>query len=160
MTIGDHLSVSRGLYTHHGIDIGRGRIIRYSGEPTSFWNAEVCITTRADFAEGSTINVLETPRHYRARQIAKRARSRLGERRYCLISNNCEHFALWCRSGEPISEQVERIGRASRQLGRVLSRTGNAGGPLLERFGDYLDEAQPRETQRELSVFDFLPTFL
>ena len=36
----------------------------------------------------------------------QRALSRVGERRYSLTSNNCEHFANWCATGIAISQQV------------------------------------------------------
>ena len=37
----------------------------------------------------------------------ERARSRLGEDRYRLWSNNCEHFVHWCLTGSARSRQVE-----------------------------------------------------
>lgn len=33
--------------------------------------------------------------------------SRLGEDKYDLVANNCEHFANWCCTGETVSEQME-----------------------------------------------------
>jgi hypothetical protein len=30
----------------------------------------------------------------------------VGERRYSLSGNNCEHFASWCATGVAISQQV------------------------------------------------------
>ena len=33
---------------------------------------------------------------------------RLGEQRYNLLFNNCEHFAVWCKTGQHRSGQVER----------------------------------------------------
>lgn len=41
----------------------------------------------------------------RARAV-ERAASRIGERRYSLTANNCEHFANWCATGAAISHQV------------------------------------------------------
>jgi len=38
----------------------------------------------------------------------RRARSRLGENDYRLLTNNCEHFYNWCLSGVSRSAQVER----------------------------------------------------
>ena len=32
--------------------------------------------------------------------------SRVGERRYSLSGNNCEHFANWCATGIAVSQQV------------------------------------------------------
>jgi hypothetical protein len=43
---------------------------------------------------------------YADRQVVERARSRLGENRYRLLTNNCEHFCTWCLYGESRSEQV------------------------------------------------------
>jgi hypothetical protein len=39
----------------------------------------------------------------------RRARSRLGERRYDVLRNNCEHFCNWCQVGESRSRQVELV---------------------------------------------------
>ena len=39
----------------------------------------------------------------------ERARERLGEDRYSLWSNNCEHFVEWCLSGTPRSAQVDAL---------------------------------------------------
>ena len=35
----------------------------------------------------------------RPEEIVARAQSRLGEQRYRLTNNNCEHFAYWCMTG-------------------------------------------------------------
>ena len=40
-------------------------------------------------------------------ETIKRAKSRLGERSYNLTRNNCEHFALWCKTGVSFSRQVD-----------------------------------------------------
>lgn len=37
-----------------------------------------------------------------------RAKQRLAEERYNVFYNNCEHFAHYCKTGEPISPQVEK----------------------------------------------------
>lgn len=44
---------------------------------------------------------------YSPQETVKRARQRLGETEYNLILNNCEHFALWCKTGLHESHQVE-----------------------------------------------------
>jgi Lecithin retinol acyltransferase len=38
----------------------------------------------------------------------RRARSRIGEDDYRLLTNNCEHFCNWCLCGVSRSAQVER----------------------------------------------------
>lgn len=42
-------------------------------------------------------------------ETIKRAKKRLGEEDYNLVTNNCEHFAMWCKTGVSESSQVERI---------------------------------------------------
>ena len=39
-------------------------------------------------------------------ETARRAESRIGERAYNLLWNNCEHFANWCATGIAWSQQV------------------------------------------------------
>jgi Lecithin retinol acyltransferase len=38
--------------------------------------------------------------------VVERAKSRLGERDYNLLFNNCEHFTSWCKTGIDDSKQV------------------------------------------------------
>ena len=42
-------------------------------------------------------------------ETVKRAKSRLGEKAYNLTKNNCEHFALWCKTGRSFSRQVDVV---------------------------------------------------
>ena len=44
---------------------------------------------------------------YSPSETVKRAIGRLGETEYNLFLNNCEHFALWCKTGIHESRQVE-----------------------------------------------------
>lgn len=48
-------------------------------------------------------------RLYSPEETVVRARSRLGERHYNLLLNNCEHFAIWCKTGVSESWQVNRM---------------------------------------------------
>lgn len=50
-------------------------------------------------------------RTYSAEDTIKRAQSRIGEEKYNLVSNNCEHFAMWCKTGVSESSQVNQIVR-------------------------------------------------
>lgn len=42
-------------------------------------------------------------------ETIQRARSRLGESRYNLVFRNCEHYALWCKTGVKESHQVDSL---------------------------------------------------
>lgn len=46
---------------------------------------------------------------YSAEETVQRAYERLGEDKYSLLFNNCEHFAIWCKTGISQSHQVEEI---------------------------------------------------
>lgn len=46
-----------------------------------------------------------------------RAISRIGERAYNYITNNCEHFKNWVHFGENKSKQVDQVGNISIELG-------------------------------------------
>lgn len=46
---------------------------------------------------------------FSAEETVKRAYSRIGERSYNLAGNNCEHFAMWCKTGISESTQVEQM---------------------------------------------------
>ncbi|MDD2200068.1 MAG: lecithin retinol acyltransferase family protein [Bacteroidales bacterium] len=47
----------------------------------------------------------------------KRAMSRLGEKAYNYIANNCEHFKNWVHYGDNYSSQVNKAGNVSLGLG-------------------------------------------
>jgi len=46
---------------------------------------------------------------YSPEETVARAKSRLGEDKYMLPFNNCEHFAIWCKTGISESHQVNKI---------------------------------------------------
>jgi len=109
--IGAHLVTPRRGYSHHGIYVGGNRVVHYAG-----WS-RAALTCRPveevsldDFADGRGLRVrADSPARYAPADVVARARSRLGEDRYRIASNNCEHFCHWCLSGENRSAQVERL---------------------------------------------------
>ena len=54
-------------------------------------------------------------------EVVRRARLRLGENRYHLLTNNCEHFCEWCIRGESRSLQVDELRARLRNAWRRLS---------------------------------------
>lgn len=109
MLIGDHLVSARCGYTHHGLYLGGGMVIHYSGLADGLSSGPIEITTMNAFSGGGSVSISPHPRalHNLAQRLA-RAMSRLGENRYNLITNNCEHFVNWCIDGISVSEQVNR----------------------------------------------------
>lgn len=107
--LGAHLVTPRGGYTHHGIYAGDGRVVHYAGWSRALFTCRpVEEVSLEQFADGHGVTALaDSPRRFAPAEVVVRARSRLGENRYRVASNNCEHFAHWCLSGEARSAQVE-----------------------------------------------------
>ncbi|MGD0504117.1 MAG: lecithin retinol acyltransferase family protein [Steroidobacteraceae bacterium] len=107
--LGAHLTTSRWGYSHHGVYVGHGRVVHYSGL-SGFWQCgPVEEVSLSRFANGHPVRVVDQLEpQYLPEETVRRARSRLGENDYRLLTNNCEHFCNWCRSGVSRSEQVER----------------------------------------------------
>ena len=107
--LGAHLITARLGYGHHGVYVGSGRVVHYSGL-SGFWRCgpveEVSVS---QFANGHPVVIADhLGSRYSPEEIVRRARSRLGESDYRLLTNNCEHFCDWCVSGVSRSAQVER----------------------------------------------------
>ena len=107
--LGAHLTTSRRGYAHHGLYVGHGRVVHYSGL-SGFWQGgPVEEVSLSRFAVGHPVQIVDHDRPpYSPEEIVRRARSRIGENDYRLLTNNCEHFCNWCRCGVSHSAQVER----------------------------------------------------
>lgn len=107
MNIGDHLVTPRTGYTHHGLYIGNGKVIHYSGFADGQLTGTICTTSVKEFANGHDVSVEEhLLRLYGRKESVERARGRLGEDWYSVLVNNCEHFVNWCINGLHNSSQV------------------------------------------------------
>lgn len=91
-----------GFYEHHGIDCGDGSVIHYR-KPSE----TVERTSLAVFAGDRRLHVRPYRTSFIPEAVVARAESRLGEQRYNLLFNNCEHFATWCKTGISQSQQVQ-----------------------------------------------------
>lgn len=124
MARGDQIFVMRpllnleGVYEHHGIDCGDGTVIHYSkaeAEPT------IRQTSWKDFSWSNPVSVKLYAASFIADVVIERAESRLGEQQYNLLTNNCEHFATWCKVGKSESLQINNFGLPSETLERMIS---------------------------------------
>jgi len=116
---GDHIKWKRPKgYDHHAIveyvDYihGRVHVIEYGTDDDRFElrNAEI---HRSDHGVSGMYKYLYDW-CYDAYTVLKRARSRIGETKYNLLSNNCEHFATWCKTGVKYCSQIRPfVARAS-----------------------------------------------
>lgn len=173
MAKGDQIYVLReflniqGVYEHHGIDCGDGSVIHLrKGTDT------IERTSWATFVYDAKSKVYI--RQYRAgflpEVVVHRAESRLGERRYNLLFNNCEHFATWCKTGVSESQQVKdfipiianiKTDNLYQPIHQALQATdqNNASQMLNKALADIKvvwDSIQPsyNEAVREMNVWD------
>jgi len=108
--LGAHMVTPRRGYTHHGIYVGLGRVVQYRGLSRGLARGPVEEVSLSQFAQGRPIRLrLEESRWSNRDEVARRARSRLGENRYNLLTNNCEHFCEWCVRGEHRSYQIDEL---------------------------------------------------
>jgi len=125
--IGAQLLMPRCVYTHHGIYVGRGRVVHYRGFSRGLHRGPIEEVSLLQFARGRAIWIrVENSTWADREEVVRRARLRLGENSYRLLTNNCEHFCEWCISGQSRSYQVdalrERWRRAWLGLGEQLIR--------------------------------------
>ena len=121
---GDHLCFDRVFYWHHAIvetvDKSNGEInvIEYSNSAKQFSqdnssppkNPGLAVVVRRKFKlEKEPIYVIKHDSCFDPEAVVSRAKSKLGERKYDPVTNNCEHFALWCKTGISSSEQVRSV---------------------------------------------------
>jgi hypothetical protein len=105
--LGSHLVSPRHGYHHHGIYVGNGKVVHYAGLSRALGRGPVEEIQLSRFAAGGEVWIVAEPDAlYATEGAARRALSRLGENRYRLLSNNCEHFCMWCLYGESRSPQV------------------------------------------------------
>ena len=123
LALGAHVVVPRRGYLHHGIYVGAGKVVHYAGLAHGLRRGCVEETSLQSFAGGRTVRVdVGAPAHFDPAQIIDRARSRLGEDGYRLLTNNCEHFCEWCLRGTHRSYQVEALLRLPGYALRTLVR--------------------------------------
>jgi hypothetical protein len=125
--IGAHMVTPRRGYAHHGIYVGQGQVVQYGGLSRGLRRDPVEEVSLSQFAQGRTIWIrLHESIGLDRDEVVRRARLRLGENRYHMLTNNCEHFCEWCARGEHRSYQVDelvaRYGRAWRRLSELLAR--------------------------------------
>ena len=110
LPLGAHLVTPRRGYLHHGIYVGDGNVVHYAGLAGGLHRGPVEEVSLARFTRGRPVWVKpHSPSRFGGEAVVQRARSRVGEDSYRLLTNNCEHFCEWCLRGEHRSYQVEAL---------------------------------------------------
>ena len=162
MARGDQIYVMRplmnmdGVYEHHGIDCGDGTVIHYykGGEI-----ATIARTSFETFARGNRVYIRPRPVAFVPDVVIERAESRLGEQQYSLLTNNCEHFATWCKTGKNISQQLDAYGVGLGTVNpfdsrRMVDRASESGNPVeaMELFAKAFDSAAVARGQLQTRI--------
>lgn len=133
VAVGEHIAIARvlGTYKHHMIverlepEHNAVHVIEYSGGPEKAaegntppsnktkWQAGTVQRNRYTFdAQKDALFRYEYALCDDATVVLQRAESRLQEQKYNLLTNNCEHFAVWCKTGVAQSGQVSQFRRS------------------------------------------------
>ncbi|HTV98332.1 MAG TPA: lecithin retinol acyltransferase family protein [Steroidobacteraceae bacterium] len=146
--LGAHMVTPRRGYTHHGIYVGEGRVVQYGGLSWGLRRGPVEEVPLSQFSQGRPIwvRIVGSP-WFDPREVVRRARQRLGEDRYSVLTNNCEHFCEWCVRGQHRSYQVDDRAAGYRSILLKLIELLARPGPRARDCGaaDYLcagDECQ------------------
>ena len=108
---GDVIKAFRGMYFHFGVYVGDGRVVHFCSTGSNELDpqtADIQETSYERFSKGNKVTADKMEQAtYEPDEIVQRARSMIGTKlgTYNLLSNNCEHFANWCRCGKLVSHQ-------------------------------------------------------
>ena len=121
--LGAHLVTPRLGFAHHGIYVGGDRVVHYGVPVYQLPRGPVEEVSLARFKQGHAVWIrFHLAVAFAPQEVIRRARSRLGEDRYRLLSNNCEHFCEWCLHDEHRSYQIERLLLLPQRLTRLVSQ--------------------------------------
>jgi hypothetical protein len=107
---GDHIYVKRRrrFYVHHGIYMGDGKVIHFTGSVREKKDPRVQETDLSGFLKGGILRRHDYEERLRASETVTIANKQLSDSGYSMLWNNCEHFATYCATGKRQSWQVRR----------------------------------------------------
>ncbi|CAH3022845.1 unnamed protein product [Porites evermanni] len=134
---GDHLVLERKYYVHHMLCTFSGDnhviVIHYSGPAWGISRASRCTSFKDVGVKGEIeekmfsfeklveqqVKKIIWPaqlKRFSAKEVIKRAFTRLGENWYDILKNNCEHFVTWSMCGLKVSLQIEQWYLTAREV--------------------------------------------
>lgn len=139
---GDHIRVFLDGFYHHGIYCGNNRVIHYASpygfSIINYDSMTICETEITVFSQNNEVEVriltgAEKKLCRSTKNILEIAYNRIGEKKYDILFNNCEHFVNECIFGKPKSEIIDSI---------LKHRLGNNPSPgisvFINSFHNYL----------------------
>ncbi|XP_078658220.1 uncharacterized protein LOC144903705 [Branchiostoma floridae x Branchiostoma belcheri] len=142
---GDLLEFPRGAISHWGVYVGDGKVVHRTGDKANGGKKNGKAEIREDLFWDVVGDSLARINNYLDEmkvplpgpEIVRRARGKLGDVGYNLLSKNCEHFVTWCRYGEGFSQQ-RKVSSSRTQMSDYVNRH-NTGVLLLCEEGDLLE---------------------
>ena len=127
---GAMIRVKVGAVYHYGIFVSDDEIIQFGPNPSLRMGIpdselSVCITDVDTFLCGQFLETAvasdraERKKMRKPDEVVKIAKSRLGEKGYSILNNNCEHFAYDCLIGEHYSSQTDDVRAMFRNMNIV-----------------------------------------
>ena len=125
---GDHLAWWRPKgYWHHALvesvypETNEVNVLHYDG-PVGFLQGKIVEQKiKLDKQNGLLYRIDYDGECYPAHIAVARGRLRLNEVKYSLITNNCEHFVRWCKTGFDKSVQVDSVFNTLKRIGTKLT---------------------------------------
>lgn len=121
----DHIFLDRTVLFHHAIvesvdtRNGEANIIEYTNTAAGFIQDNFChpknpgkaevVRGKIKFDTNEHVYVIKHTKCFDPETVVSRAKSQLGKREYNACTNNCEHSALWCKTGISSSDQVNKV---------------------------------------------------
>ena len=116
---GDMVRVKLGGIYHYGVFVSEDEIIQFGLAPNrnamlkdseiAVCVSDVDVFLAGGFLETATLDKKEQKKRRKPKETVAIARSRLGEKGYNILYNNCEHFAYECVMGERRCEQADAV---------------------------------------------------
>ena len=124
---GDVIRAKQGAIYHFGIYVTDEEVIQFGKAPMLRQaderdkDMEVIATDISDFACGKPVERCKFTfkdkfKKFPPDKVVSNARARLGEKGYNFLHNNCEHFAIWCKTGVSESTQIENFLQRIREI--------------------------------------------
>jgi Lecithin retinol acyltransferase len=149
--LGAHMVTPRRGFTHHGIYVGGGMVVQYGGLSWGLRRGPVEEVALSEFSQGRPVWIRPAGSNwFDQREVVRRARQRLGEDRYSVLTNNCEHFCEWCVRGQHRSYQVdERMTGYRGLLLKLIELLARGSGRRQDSgVGDYLRTGEQYQRTR------------
>lgn len=152
---GDMIRVKLGSIYHYGVFVSEEEVVQFGLAPNARplikdSEVEVCVSDidvflQNGFLEVATLDKKERKKRQAVDKTVQIARSRIGEKGYNILYNNCEHFAYECVFGEKKCTQADTV----REFFRNLPIVDVYVAKIPSEMG--LDRVYPSEREEEIA---------